>query len=496
MYKTQTIVIKNEHQLFPYCEFITSRANNMYNTTLFRMRQVMTGLSKEVHKRHPNEVEVLNELENTLPHMKSKYHMPTKDKWMMSAKFLHNFMHVSKNPDYYADGFPRQTAQRMITAACQDMSNFFASLRVYNENPSAFNGKPKLPGYKKSGGNCTVSISNQECVIKTDKFGRKYIKFPKTKSICYIADGTCDLVEVEIKPYYDCYKVCIVTDDKCQVPEPSIVPTRIISIDLGVSNLAAITNNIGKECLLFKGGVVKSVNQWYNKQMAMIMSEQTIGSTEKFKPTEESQKLAMHRDNCMRDYFHKVAKHIIKWCQDNQIDTIVIGENKGWKQDVNIGKTNNQNFVQIPFNKLKWYIQYRAEALGINVIYQDEAYTSKASFLDNDMIPNNKDDASSPVFSGKRAPTRYKGMYKTGGFRGLYQSKDGTIINSDLNGSANIGRKAIPTMFENGIQPNFDDVAIFVHPDQNKIKQNQEQQKSQYKPSKSKQRRDNRKRAS
>ena len=131
--------------------------------------------------------------------------------------------------------------------------------------------------------------------------------------------------------------------------------------------------------------------------------------------------------------------------------TIVIGHNTFWKQNSNLGKVGNQNFVQIPFYKFVKQIEYRAENLGIRIIMQEESYTSKASFLDKDDIPVYGKTEGEPSFSG----TRYQ--------RGMYRSKDGTVLNADLNGSANILRKAVPDAF--GEQaPLFNEVCVFPHP--------------------------------
>ena len=105
------------------------------------------------------------------------------------------------------------------------------------------------------------------------------------------------------------------------------------------------------------------------------------------------------------------------------------------------------------------------------MVLSEESYTSKASFLDNDPIPSYGEEGAQDVsFSGRRAPTNYKSMHRDGGFRGLYKAKDGTIINSDLNGSANIGRKTYPEMFTTlGVVPDFSKVVIIVHPDMMKV---------------------------
>lgn len=200
---------------------------------------------------------------------------------------------------------------------------------------------------------------------------------------------------------------------------------------------------------------------------------------------------------------HKCAKRIIDWCKDNNIDTIIVGENKGLKQNIDTGKKNNQTFVSIPFNIFKAMLEYLCERNGIRFILQEESYTSKAPFIDNDDIPvYRKDDTSRYIFSGRRAPTIFNNEFgkhsNKSGYRGLYRTKNGTVINSDLNGSANIGRKCIPDMFtmEGAFSPDFNNVKVYKHPDEYFEKANREKQlkmQSEKGISKSKQRRINKK---
>lgn len=121
--------------------------------------------------------------------------------------------------------------------------------------------------------------------------------------------------------------------------------------------------------------------------MASIQSEQTKGTDKKFVMTKEAHNLCVWRNNRIEDTINKIGSSIVAWCCDNDVDTIVIGHNTYWKQNANMGKKNNQTFVQIPLYKLILNITYRAERCGIRVINREESYTSKASFLDNDVIP-------------------------------------------------------------------------------------------------------------
>lgn len=346
------------------------------------------------------------------------------------------------------------------------MKVFYSLCREFKKEPKKFKGRPQLPGYHKSGGKCTLSFTNQSSTISEEN-GTYYMNFSKTKDKLNLGScikNTWKLKQVTVKPFHDIFQVMIVFDDgepnKTEVEES----VRICAIDLGVNNFAAISNNVGLPCLLFKGGTIKSANQWYNKNCAKIQSKQTTGTTNKFKSTQRYKRLCIKRTNILDDYMHKVSKSIINWCLDNNIDTLVVGSNKDWKQNSDLGATENQKFVQIPFDKFKWMLDYSCQYYGIKFIRQEEAYTSKASFLDNDIIPDISSKKDELSFSGKRAPRDYKGMHSKKGFRGLYKTNKGIIINSDLNGSANIGRKAFPDLFTTD-SVNFDDVIIVKHPD-------------------------------
>jgi len=436
MYRDTQIMIRPGHPLYDYCSTVCHNANNLYNAALFRQRQLMTGLKKE----HPteNEQEIIDEVSHYLANREF-----SADKWLLSYYELNDLMKKSENPDYM-NGLPRQTAQNVLRQMARDFKSFFKANKEYNRHPEKFTGKPKLPGYKTKGGQTTAAITNQECVICEDG-----LKLPLTKERLKLRNGVSGrLKEVKIVPYHDVYVIHVIMDTE-EEPGSCREPARIIAIDRGVSNLAAITNNCGLPCLLFKGGSLKSVNQWYNKQIARIMSEQTTGTTNKFRTTPEYQKLCVKRENRMRDAFHKTAKHIVDWCIDNDIDTIVVGVNKGWKQESNMGKTSNQNFVQLPFDKLCHCLMYRCMKAGINYIEQEESYTSRASFLSKDYMPiygKDDDKEENLQFSGYRMS------------RGLYKDKcSSAAINADLNGSANILRKAFPDM---DFEVNFKDIQV------------------------------------
>lgn len=444
MYRSRDIIIRKDHSLYEYCTNSCLAANNLENAVTFRIRQVMTSYDKDVLT--PNEQEVRNEIRDALPLMPGC----KEPKKSMSYTFIDKLMKATGNPDYYDKRISQQSSQQAIKTVTRRFKGFYNAIKSYTADPTSFTGRPKPPGYHRSGGMCTVTITNQDCVIIQKKHGAE-AKLPLTKTRVDIGECKGVLKEVKIKPFHGIFVLSFVFEIT-DTEKPPRKSSRMISIDEGVNNFAAITNNIGKECLLFKGGVIKAANHRYNKILAKEMSVQMADTMKKFKPTDISNEACIKRDCVINDTLHKIAKQILSWCIDNDIDTIVIGKNRGNKQNANMGHVNNQNFVQIPFYRFDWMIEYLAEAESINVVYQEESYTSKASFLDRDEMPvygKNDDDAR---FSGRRI------------CRGLYRAADGTTINADLNGSANILRKAFPQAFDK-MPPKFDDVRIIRHPD-------------------------------
>jgi IS605 OrfB family transposase len=141
-------------------------------------------------------------------------------------------------------------------------------------------------------------------------------------------------------------------------------------------------------------------------------------------------RLTMNRNYQVHDYMMKSARYIVNYCLTHEIGTIVIGYNPDWKREINTGKRNNQNFVQIPHGQLRNQLESLCERYGIKYVEQEESYTSKASFLDGDAIPVWKGTHQEVKFSGKRVK------------RGLYRANNGEMVNADVNGSANILRKS------------------------------------------------------
>lgn len=200
--------------------------------------------------------------------------------------------------------------------------------------------------------------------------------------------------------------------------EPKKDNGRYASIDLGINNLATITSNVFNP-IIINGRPIKSINSFYNKSIAKAQSKLPVG----IYTSKNINNLYGRRDNKITNYFHKASTYIVNQLVSNQINTLIIGYNCGWKQDIDMGKRNNQNFTYIPFYKLINMLKYKCKLKGITVVTNEESYTSKCSFLDNEEVCKHE------TYLGKRTS------------RGMFISSDGTKINADINGSLNILKK-------------------------------------------------------
>lgn len=202
-----------------------------------------------------------------------------------------------------------------------------------------------------------------------------------------------------------------------------------LALDLGINNLVTAVSSTGKSFII-DGKKLKSINQWYNKQNAHLQSikdKQHIGK----RPTNKQKANARNRNNKINDYMNKTARIIIDYCINNDIGTLIVGYNETFQRNSNIGKINNQAFVNIPYGQLRSKLEYLCELNGIAFVKQEENYTSKASFWDKDNIPvYNNDNPKTYQFSGNRI------------YRGLYKTANGKYLNADVNGALNIMKKS------------------------------------------------------
>jgi len=315
---------------------------------------------------------------------------------------------------------PAQTTQQILRLIEKDWKSFFKGNQQFKLNPKKFTGRPRLPKYKdKVKGLGVVIFTNQQCKIKEG-----FIVFPKATELRPLRTKIENIRQVRIIPKFKHFVMDVVYEK--EVIANRLDPKNVIGIDLGLNNLAVlVSNQLDVRPVIVNGKPIKSINQFFNKKKAELMSNiKDKGSSNRIAS------LSIKRNNKINDYLHKTSRAIINYAIKTESQTIIVGENVGWKQNIEIGKKNNQNFVSIPFDTLKQMIDYKAEENQIQVVFTEESYTSKASHLDSDYLPTFKEGVRH-LFSGKRIK------------RGLYRWSKG-VINSDLNGAIGIVRKVVP----------------------------------------------------
>lgn len=317
---------------------------------------------------------------------------------------------------------PSAISQQVVAQVFSNIKGWIKSKKEFEKNPSKFHSKPKLPNYKKGEKQNMVVFTTSACRVKNGYiyFVKNIIQPIKTKI------GDNKLCQVRIIPQATCYVVEVIYEKKGQ--DLNLNKDNVLSIDLGLNNLCSCINNVEKQPFIVNGRIMKSFNQWYNKRKAKLMSFAGDKGTSK-----RLRQLNNYRNFWIEDHIHKVSRFIINYCVDNNIGSLVVGLNKGWKQEINLGKKTNQKFVEIPFSRLIDKISYKCKLVGISFYLSEESYTSKVDHLAFEEL--GKHD----VYLGKRKK------------RVLFQSSVNKLINADINGAIGIGRKVFGDSYVNRI---------------------------------------------
>lgn len=389
MLLTERHMIKPSHSFYNECDILCFQAKNIYNQGLYNIRQY----------------------------------------FFETGKFLNyeNNYHTTKTQECYKY-LPTKVFCQTLKKLNSNFISFFRTNEDYKANPQKYESKPRIPKYlDKEKGRFLVIYPKQ--AISSGEFKRTG-KIHLSNTNIFIDTNIKDfssIKETRIVNGNQYFTIEIVYEKECK---PIKENKNIASIDLGLNNLATLTFNTGDNPLLLNGRIVKSINQYYNKKKAKLTSKLPKGQY----TSKGIAKLSNKRDNKINDYIHKASRELVNQLVSKDISVLVIGKNKNMKQDINIGKVNNQNFVQAPIMKFADIVKYKCELEGITVIHNEESYTSKCSFFDKEEICQHKE------YIGKRVK------------RGLFRTGYGKFINADVNGSYNIMKKAIPNAFANGIE--------------------------------------------
>ena len=396
-------IIKKSHPHYSmFCEY-THLAKNLYNHANFLVR---------------------NEFVNT-------------GKWLRNHELDKILRQDVDYPDY-TNMMAAQSAQQTLRLLDDNWKSFFKAIKDWSKNKDKYTGRPKLPKYKPKDGRMVFILTNQQVKLKND-----LLYFPKSfqgfnmKPRCVRLDNFKKINQVRIVPNNQIF--CIEIVYGISVNDTLLLENgRYMSIDLGLDNLATIVTNTGLNPVIVNGKGLKSNNQYYNKKNAHY--QKVVKQMNDTFYTNRLYRLTQKRNFKIEDSLHKISKFIVTKALSNDIRTIVIGNNKEWKQSISLGKRINQSFVNIPHQKLIEKIIYKARNVGINVIITEESYTSGTSFIDGE-------SPKKEFYSKKRRI-----------HRGLFVSNQGIKINADVNAAYQIMKKVFPNVFADGIE------GVVLHP--------------------------------
>lgn len=390
--------IRENHALYSICDDLTFKAKNLYNAGLYQIRQSIFERSKSQDEVKPS---------------------------VLSWVELVSQFRKDKQVDMLA--LPSKVSTNILKLVGSTIHSYYQTLKCYHDKSNlSVTTKSKPPRYlHKTEGRYTVEFTNQTFSKKRGD-NDELILCPKDLNLhiqTQVESPKC----VRIVPKLGAFVIEVIYE----VEEVPLKHTgNYAAIDLGVDNLASITFSNGFNPLLVRGYKIKSINQGYNRLIAKAKSNLPTNK----KTSKHIHRLWRNREMKLQAELHKITSFLSLYFDEMSVEKVFIGKNTGWKQEVALGKRTNQTFVNIPYNTFISQLTYKCKLRGIEVIEQEESYTSKASFVDQDEIPVYGETEKKPQFSGKRIS------------RGLYKTKQGFLLNADINGSYNILVKGFATL--------------------------------------------------
>ena len=359
------------------------------------------------------------------------------DKWIRYND-LDKILKADLEYDDYRQMPTAQSAQQTLKLLDKNWKSYFSAIKEWSKNKDKFLGRPKLPKYKPKDGKTILILTNQNVKLKNN-----VLVFPKVFDGFTIApvftkfDNFVSFQQVRLLPQHKSFVIELVYNveiSDSKLPDNG----RYLSIDIGLDNLATVANNFGEKPVIINGKGLKSINRYFNKKISHYREIANRMNKKYF--TNKMFRITQKRNNKIDDYMHKASSYIVKYAHSVGANTIVIGNNKEWKQQSNMGRKNNQAFVGIPHNKFIQMVCYKASNLGINVIATEESYTSGTSFIDREIPTKDNYNKSRRVH------------------RGLFVSNEGIKINADVNGAYQILKKVFPNAYNEGIE------GVVLHP--------------------------------
>ena len=379
------------------------------------VKQQIKHLSKEDYKSIKELCHIAKNLTNEAIYNVRQYYF-TEDKFL---KYEKNYTLLKSSPNYKE--LNSNIAQQILKEVDGSFKSFFGLIKLAKQGKYSFKDC-KLPRYLPKDGYTTlvigfVRLNGNKLILPFSNNFKKTHKVVEITIPPVLLDKKVKEIRILPKANARYFEIQYIYETECI--QRNLNTQNALALDLGVNNLVTAVSSTGKSFIV-DGKRLKSINQWFN-------NKQHFGK----KPTNRQKAIARDCNNKVNDYMNKAARMIIDYCINNDIGTLIAGYNVTFRRNSHIGKQNNQNFVNIPYGRLRDKLAYMCELNGITYVEQEESYTSKASFWDKDNIPvYNNDNPKEYEFSGNRV------------HRGLYETANGKTFNADINGALNIMRKS------------------------------------------------------
>lgn len=425
-------IVKKSHKLYSKIDQLSFTSKNLYNYANYLIRQTFIITSrlnegKDISEEQQEFLRWIN-LKVDSYNVKREMNCNTNNKTFKllkqfdeNHKYLgYNFLeYLAKENENYKL-LMAQVSQQVLRVLDKNWISFFNGIKKWSKCKDGFTGRPKLPKYKSKNGRNNICFTNQNCHLVNNA-----VKFPKCLDQFELKTKVWEnLQQVRIKPTGSNYVIEIVYQKV--VKQADHDSKSICGIDLGINNFVTIANNTGALPVIINGKIIKSINQYYNKQLAKLKSD--LKKRHKKDWSARLQRLTDYRNNRICDFIHKTSRWIINYCLAVGIDTVVVGKNDGWKNESKMSRKTNQHFVQIPHAEFISKLTYKCEDSNIKLVLTEESYTSGTSYLDGEL----------PVKESYNKKRRIK--------RGLFRSNENILINADLNASYQIMRKVFPNV--------------------------------------------------
>lgn len=389
------------------------------------VKQQIKHLSKEDYKSIKELCHIAKNLTNEAIYNVRQYYF-TEDKFL---KYEKNYTLLKSSPNYKK--LNSNMAQQILKEVDGSFKSFFGLIKLAKQGKYSFKDC-KLPRYLPKDGYTTlvigfVRLNGNKLILPFSNNFKKTHKVVEITIPPVLLDKKVKEIRILPKANARYFEIQYIYETECI--QINLNTQNALALDLGVNNLVTAVSSTGKSFIV-DGKRLKSINQWFNKENARL---QSIKDKQRFgkKPTNRQKAITRDCNNKVNDYMNKAARMIIDYCINNDIGTLIAGYNVTFQRSSHIGKQNNQNFVNIPYGRLRDKLAYMCELNGITYVEQEESYTSKASFWDKDNIPvYNNDNPKEYEFSGNRV------------HRGLYKTANGKTFNADINGALNIMRKS------------------------------------------------------